>query len=203
MRDPGPEAGRVVEPERRVVGEPGRLELGQVAVRVEPEEVIALASHRAGELLQPFLLSCQARTVLRSRVAAVEADLGSTVEQRLDEARAQPLVGLRGGPVELVRVIGHQEERGRSVVATLVGEDAVEAPEGIGSPHLVERRRSQPARLAQARADPAPKQIALCARSRAPQPRRSPLPGRVDVVGKRDGEPGTAPARRLGAEPAA
>ena len=85
--DPGPEAGRVVEPERRVVGEARRLDLRQVAVRVEPQKVIALASDRAGELLEPDLLGGQPCAVVGSRVAAVETDLGRTVEQRLDEPR--------------------------------------------------------------------------------------------------------------------
>ena len=99
-------------------------------------------------------------------------------------------------------MIGHHEERGRRIAPPLVGEDAVEAPERVGSARLVERPAGQRARLAQAGAHPAAKQVGLRARSGAPKPGRGPLPRRVDVVGERDGEAGAAPTRRLDAEPA-
>ena len=133
----------------------------------------------------------------------MEPDLGRTVEQRLDEPGAQPLVRLCGGPVELVRVIGHQEERGRRIAAPLVGEDAVEAPERVGSAHLVDRPAGQRPCLAQAERPRPREQVGLRARSSAAKPGRGPLPRRVDVVGERDGEAGAAPARRLDAEPRA
>jgi hypothetical protein len=45
MRDAGPETEGVAEAERGVVCEARGLELAQVAVRVEPEEVVPLALH--------------------------------------------------------------------------------------------------------------------------------------------------------------
>jgi hypothetical protein len=99
-----------------------------------------------------------------------------------------------------VRVIGHQEEGGRRVAAPFVGEDAVEAPEGVGPARLVERPAGERARLPQARADATAKQVGLRAGRSAPEPGRGPLPRCVDVVCERDGEAGAAPARRLDAE---
>src|SRR5439155_8222188 len=52
VRDSGPEPRRIAEAERRVVREARLLEVGEVALRVEPEEVVALAAHRPGELLE-------------------------------------------------------------------------------------------------------------------------------------------------------
>ena len=56
--------------------------------------------------------------------------------------------------------------------------------------------------LAQARAGLAATEVGFACAVARPDPDGRPLPRRVDVVGERDGEPGTAPPRRLDAEPA-
>ena len=155
---------------------------------------------RAGELLEALLLGGDPRGVVRGRVAAVETDLGAGVEQRLDESRAEPLVLLGGRPVELVRVLGHEEEGRRGAAAPLVGEDPVEAPEGVGAARLVQRRAGESAQLAQPRTDTPADQVRLRASSCSLEPDPRPLPRRVDVVRERDRETRAAPARRFRAE---
>jgi hypothetical protein len=111
--------------------------LAEIAVWVEAEEVVPLPLNRPGELLEGLLLGGDPRGVVCSRIAAVETDLGAGVEQRLDEPRAKSVVLLSGPPVELVCVIGQEEEGGRRATAPLVGEDPVEAPERVGAGRFV------------------------------------------------------------------
>ena len=98
VRDAGPEARRAAEAEARVVREAELGERREVRVRIDAEVVVALAVERRAEPLQLCLLLGDQRVVERGRVARVEADLGAEPEQRLDDARAQPVVRLGAGP---------------------------------------------------------------------------------------------------------
>src|SRR5213592_1932973 len=197
MRDPGPESDRVAEAEGRVVGEASRLERAQVSVRVDAQEVVALALDRPGQRLEPLLLAREALGIVCGRVAAVEPDLGVSRLERLDEMRPQPLVGLGRGAVEVVRVLGEQEESRRGARSPLVAQDAVEAPVRVGAADLVHRRAGKPAQLAKSGTDAAGAEVALGTRSCSLHAATRPLPGDVDVVRERDGEPRPAPPWRL------
>ncbi len=203
MRDAGAKAESVAEAERRVVREAGRLELGEIAVRVERAGSGTAGRGRGRRAPRGVSFSAHdPRWVVGGRVAAVEADLGAAVAQRLDEPRAQPFVRLDGGAVELVRVLGQEEERRRGAAAPLVGEDPIEAPERIGpASTLCSGAPGQPAQLPQRRTgrDRGPRSV--FARAAAPlRPYPRPLPGRVDVVSERNREARPAPARGLQAE---
>src|SRR5262249_13488681 len=176
------------------------LERAEIAVRVDAEIVVALAVHRAGEALELLLLVRDPLRVGGGRVTAVEPDLGLPLLERLDEPRPQPLVLLGCAAVELVRVVGEQEERRRGTGTALVLEDPVEAPVRVGSANLVHGRSGQAAELAHARSDASVREVALRARGRSLDASARPLPGHVDVVGQRDDEAGAAPARRLETE---
>jgi hypothetical protein len=131
----------------------------------------------------------------------VEPDLGSRLLERLDQARPQPLVLVRSTTVELVRVVGEQEERRRPRGAPLVLEDPVEAPVRIRAAHLVDSRAREAAELAQPVPDASVGEIALRPGGSALDAAARPLPRHVDVVCQRDREPGVAPPRRIEPEP--
>src|SRR5204863_529317 len=116
MRDPRPEPNRVREPERAVVREAELLERRQVSMRVDAEVVVALAGDRACEPFELLLLGRERPGILRGGVAAVQAHLRACGLQRLHEARAEALVGLRSGPVGRMSVAGHDEERRAGLV---------------------------------------------------------------------------------------
>ena len=147
MRDAGAEAERVREAERRVVAEADPGERREIPVRIDAEVVVALPDQRPVELRQQRTLAREPVEVLRREVAAVEADLGAGLEQRLDEPRPQPVVRLGRGAVGPVTVAGHEEERRARAVRALLGGDLREAPVGIGAAQLVERHAREPARL--------------------------------------------------------
>src|SRR5206468_3237006 len=80
---------------------------------------------------------------------------------------------------------------------TLILEDSIEAPVGVGAGDLVHGGAGDASELAQARPDPALEQVALRTRGGSLDAPACPLPGHVHVMGQGDGEAGAAPARRL------
>src|SRR5262249_28819054 len=197
MGDPRPEADRVPEAERRVVGEAGLLERTEIAVRVDAQEVVALALNRPGQRLESLLLAGDPLRVVCGRVAAMEPDLGAALPKRLDESGPQPLVVPGGRAVEVVRVLREQEERRRGAGPALVAKKPVEAPVRVRAADPVHRYAGEPAQLAQPRLEPASAQVGLRPRRGALHAPPRPLPRHVDVVCERDGEARAAPARRI------
>src|SRR5438552_905766 len=129
MRDPCAETDRVRKTERRVVAKAEVREPCDIPVRVAAQVVVAVSAHLARERLERSLFFRQQRYVVRCRVAAVQAYLGSRVEQRLDETWPELFVGLRRGAVVRV-MVPCQHEKGRAACPppALLGHDLREAP---------------------------------------------------------------------------
>ena len=79
-------------------------------MRIDAQVVVALSVERRAEALQLGLLLCDQAGIERSCVARVEADLGAELEQRLDDARPQPVVVVGRGAVLHDAVSREQEE---------------------------------------------------------------------------------------------
>ena len=172
-------------------------------MRIDAQVVIALALHRACQLLERLLLLAQPLRVLGRRVAPVQPDLGPARPERLDQARPQPVVRLGRSAVGGVAVSGHHEERRAGVPLPFDGDDSLEAPVGIGAAQPVDGDAGERAGFTERRPPAAGEGMGLEPRCRPADSDRCPAPGRVHIVRERDGERRAAPARRLCAEPRA
>jgi hypothetical protein len=148
-----------------------------------------MAVDAARERLQLRLLLGQASRVVGGRVAPVQADLATLVEDRLDEAGADLVVRRRRRAVVRVVVAGeHEEGRAGGTVPALLAEDLREAPVRIGAAQAVDRRGRERARLAQRRREPSLQGVPLHPGRRTAYADARPAPRRVDIVGQRDGK---------------
>ena len=130
----------------------------------------------------------------------MQPDLGSTGEEGLHEARAQPVVHVRCRAVRRMAMAGHEVERMRHAARLRDPQDALEAPVRVGSPQLVERHGGERARLARGLAAVARARGVAQSRRSASHSDRRPAPGRVDVVRETHGKMRAGPPRRLEAE---
>ena len=170
-------------------------------MRVAAQVVVAVSAHLARERLERSLFFRQQRYVVRCRVAAVQAYLGSRVEQRLDETWPELFVGLRRGAVVRV-MVPCQHEKGRAACPppALLGHDLREAPVGIGPAKTVQRGRGKAGRFTQGSTEPPLHDILLQPGGCPAKPDASPAPRRVHIVRKCDGKAGAAPTRRCDPE---
>ena len=137
-------------------------------MRVDAEVVVAVAAHPAPRKLeQVSLLAGELVRVGGGRVAAMEPHLAAAREQRLDDARAQAIVGLGRGAVRRMAVGGKHVERRRGADAALFVNDLLEAPVRVRAAQLVQRHAGEPPRLVERAAR-------LCRSHVALQPRSAP-----------------------------
>jgi len=165
-------------------------------VRVDPEVVVAVADEGPVELREQRALAREPTEVLGCEVAAVETDLRSCRDERLDQPGTEALVRLGSSAVGAVTVTRHDEERRAGAVLALLLDDLRETPVRIAAAELVERDAREPMRLVERRPHAAGEHVTLEARCRAVHADPGPAPWHVDVVRERDGEPGTAIVRR-------
>ena len=131
----------------------------------------------------------------------MQADLASAGEDRLDQSRPKPLVGVGRRAVRRMAVAGHEEERRPREPGPLDPHDPLERPVRVGASELVRGDARQRPRLTQGGAAPAGPGMALQARGGPAHADPRPAPGRVDVVGERDREARSRPAWRFDPEP--
>ena len=188
-RNAGPEADSIREAERRVVAETSGRERREVSVRIRAKVVIAVTCDRAGKRFELLLLCCESDRIVGCCVAAVQADLGTGLEQRLDEPRPKAAVLLRRSSVVRVVVAGdHVERRARRTAAAFLRDDLLEPPVRVGAAHAMQRRSGETGRFTHCRPEVRVTDVLLQPRSRAPQTDPRPAPRRVDVVRQRNRE---------------